>query len=252
MGVRHTTLAVAASLLIIGGIAALVGGFSPSRIVAPPNQEADNAPERRLINSEVATPDLESGRAGETIEEPPEDNDSTSGSETLPWETLAKVVKAHNTYRPGDEATIRRRYLGWQTGPSKTTQFPEDWYLRKKRATPSDIDSIHALIEEHDAAIERMIPVTCELLKDAFTDYYTNERFTRQRADSGQPAPEERPREGSSFWRNGYIDSGGWKCQLEFRSADYPTLEEHLSELQRMSNEREQVILEIIDSLPDM
>ena len=49
---------------------------------------------------------------------------------------------------------------------------------------------------------------------------------------------ERRPTDGSQEWWDRTLNLGGWVCVLQFRSADYPALNDHLQQLERLRADR--------------
>ena len=95
---------------------------------------------------------------------------------------------------------------------------------------------MRALTEEQNLALRELAEVTLELMLDARRTYVVEERFERH--PLVDPGVDRRPTDGSLEWWDRTLNTGGWVCVLQFRSADFPVLNDHLAQLEQLRADR--------------
>lgn len=184
-------------------------------------------------NSGAASSDLESGQPVEI-----------DGQMINPgWDLTAKLIEKQYGWGNHHKSALERRYLKWRSDSGPTDVIPYSSFLSEPEVTIGEFETRHAdsIAEQYNWRIRDLLSNVEPIMEDALADYFSGQKYIKYRAD-GQPPPEPRPTDGSKYWLDGRFERGGWVCLLQFRSAEYPTLNETLQAIEALRNERNEAV----------
>ncbi len=155
------------------------------------------------------------------------------------WELTAYAITLQYGYKAVHEEQLRNNYLYWKTpdGDSEGVPFSEVVKDSEEWLSENDKQATNAIAQEYDWQIKELLVGANQLLKDALTDYYGGQQYDKYR-DDGRPIPPRKSVDASKFWIDGRMSRGGWICLLEFRSENYPTLNDTLAALEDLRERR--------------
>lgn len=190
--------------------------------------------------SGVAHSDLESGEPVEI-----------DGQLVRPgWDLTAKLIEKQYGWGNHHKSALERRYLKWRSESGPSDAIPYNNFLANAEVTIGEFEMRHAdsIAEQYNWRIRDLLSNVEPIMEDALADYFNGQKYIKYRSD-GQPPPEPRPTEGSKYWLDGRLQRDGWVCLLQFRSADYPTLNETLQAIEALRNERNDAVTSYLGGL---
>lgn len=152
-----------------------------------------------------------------------------------PWEQNAESLEFATRFGAAQQTQWMAKALAW---PRRPDGVPALLWRRGVEATlgASDLRALRVLVEEQDQVLRELAEVALEIMLDARRTYISEEHFERH--PLVDPGVERRPTDGSLEWWDRTLNLGGWVCVLQFRSADYPVLNDHLEQLEQSRLER--------------